>query len=135
MRRLGYTQFVAQGGNWCDHHGFGGRTGNSGVARHSLQHARRFHPRQISRSRSEARSHPISWPTKRACEQLAFVYKHVAYALRGQGQTWSGPYLEPSAMRHERMSGDIGEARRDLFVIASERIQNVGWPGVYGLSG
>jgi pimeloyl-ACP methyl ester carboxylesterase len=39
MRRLGYTRFVAQGGDWGAIVTDGGR-GTSGVARHSLQHAR-----------------------------------------------------------------------------------------------
>ena len=42
MKRLGYTQFVAQGGDWgavvVEHDG---RAGASGIARHSHQHGRR----------------------------------------------------------------------------------------------
>jgi pimeloyl-ACP methyl ester carboxylesterase len=41
MERLGYAQFVAQGGDWgCPDHRYDGCEGTSGVARNPLQHAR-----------------------------------------------------------------------------------------------
>jgi pimeloyl-ACP methyl ester carboxylesterase len=46
MRRLGYTKFVAQGGDWgAIYHRRDGYTGAAGTGRHSLQHARRVFSR------------------------------------------------------------------------------------------
>jgi pimeloyl-ACP methyl ester carboxylesterase len=42
MKRLGYTKYVAQGGDWgCAHHATHGRTSGTGLARHPHQRAGR----------------------------------------------------------------------------------------------
>jgi hypothetical protein len=57
MKRLGYTQFVAQGGVGRARHRSAGRAGAAGTARHSHQHARRGpsgHRRGVVRRRAGA---------------------------------------------------------------------------------
>ena len=84
MKRLGYTRFVAQGGDW----GAAvtqamGRPGRAGAARHPLQHAR-DRPGRDQRggpARRPAAAGSGSRKNDAAYEQLATFYaKHVAYA-------------------------------------------------------
>jgi pimeloyl-ACP methyl ester carboxylesterase len=49
MTRLGYNRFVAQGGDWGGRHPGHGHPGRTGVARHSLQHARHRYRRDQPR--------------------------------------------------------------------------------------
>ena len=86
MKRLGYTKFVAQGGDWgavvTEHDG---RAGASGIARHSHQHARRrFQPTSTRRPFPARRRHRVSQPTRKlAYERLQFVYqKGIGYGYQ-----------------------------------------------------
>ncbi|HEY5988970.1 MAG TPA: epoxide hydrolase, partial [Streptosporangiaceae bacterium] len=84
MKRLGYTQFVAQGGDWgCDCHGCDGCTGTSGIARHALQHAwccstRRCRGAPVRRS-AAIRSLSRRKTRVRAAERR--VYEGIGYAV------------------------------------------------------
>ena len=84
MKRLGYTRFVAQGGDWgaavTQAMGIQAR---AGAARHPLQHARHRagRDRQGGSSAATRRRPDLSDEERRAYEQLsAFYAKHVAYA-------------------------------------------------------
>ena len=83
MKRLGYTQYVAQGGDW----------GAVMVDMMGVQAPRdcsestptwppRFHPRSTRRPSPGRRRRPLSAEERQAYDQLAFFYKHdLAYAL------------------------------------------------------
>ena len=96
MKRLGYTRFVAQGGDW------GalvteqmGAAGASGIARHPHQHAGRGSGRHRQGGFCPVRPPPsgLSADEKRAYEQLGFFYKHglgYAYEMGNRPQTLYG---------------------------------------------
>ena len=86
MKRLGYTKFVAQGGDWgaiiTELHG---RAGAAGIAGHSHQHGQRDSSSTSTRPPFPARRRqPVSRPTRRlAYERLSFVYaKGIGYGFQ-----------------------------------------------------
>ena len=79
MKRLGYTQFVAQGGDWGDAVTEQmGAAGAAGTARHSHQHAGDRSRRHRQGAHSSASPPPagLSADEKHAYDQLDFFYKH-----------------------------------------------------------
>ena len=86
MKRLGYTKFVAQGGDWgaivVD---VMATQATSGIAGHSHQHARRFfQPRLMGRPFPERRHHRVSQLMRNSLTtRLQFVYqKGIAYGFQ-----------------------------------------------------
>jgi pimeloyl-ACP methyl ester carboxylesterase len=83
MRRLGYTQYVAQGGDWgaiiTELMGVQAPPELLGI--HSNMPG--AVPPDIDRALQSGNPLPSDLPDdeRRACEQLAFVYQHIAYAL------------------------------------------------------
>ena len=83
MKRLGYTRFVAQGGDRGCGHGADGAAAASGTARHPHQHASDGTTRDCKGAASAARRRPASRPRRHAWDQLDFFYKHgLGYATR-----------------------------------------------------
>ncbi|QPP08307.1 epoxide hydrolase 1 [Streptomyces bathyalis] len=82
MRRLGYTRFVAQGGDWgavvTDLMGADAPPGLLGIHTNMPGAV----PPDIDQALQAGNPLPsgLSDEEKRACEQLDFVYKHIAYA-------------------------------------------------------
>ena len=68
MKRLGYTRFVAQGGDWgAPDHRCHGCAGAAGATRHPLEHARHRSARRLEGARrSAARRRPVSRPRNSA---------------------------------------------------------------------
>ena len=78
MKRLGYTRFVAQGGDWgqCRYRA-DGSAGASGIDRHSHQHAGHGPARDCQGALAGAPAPPdLSADEKHAWDQLDFFYKH-----------------------------------------------------------
>ncbi len=84
MKRLGYTRFVAQGGDWgAIDHAANGRAGAAGIDRHSHQHAGAV-PVEIDRRPRTGAPPPsgLAADERQAFDQLAFFYQHgLGYAL------------------------------------------------------
>ena len=120
MNRLGYTRFVAQGGDW----GAAvtqtmGDSGRSGTARHPLQHAR-YRPggsRPRGSSTATRRPSDLSDEELRAYEQLSTFYaKHVAYA-------------QIMATRPQTLYG-LADSPVDLAAFALDHGDGTGQPGL-----
>ena len=76
MKRLGYTRYVAQGGDWGRGHRADGRAGAAGIDRHPHQHAGHCSGRHCQGA-------PVRRPApsglsadEGAWDQLDFFYKH-----------------------------------------------------------
>ena len=83
MQRLGYTKYVAQGGDWGTPYPRDGPAGASRIARHSQQHGRHRSPR-LSKALALGGPPPagLSPDEKHAWDQLDDFYKNgLGYAL------------------------------------------------------
>ena len=122
MKRLGYTRFVAQGGDW----GAAvtqamGMPGRSGAARHPLQHAghRAGRDRHGGSSAATRRRPDLSDEEQRAYEQLSNFYaKHVAYA-------------QIMSTRPQTLYG-LADSPVDLAAFALDHGDGTGQPGLVG---
>ena len=132
MKRLGYTRFVAQGGDWgaiVTSHGWrrdAQRSRRRSCSASTPTCRARFRPTSTGAPRPAARRRPVCPPrSKRAYEQLAFFYKHVGYAImmgtRPQTLTGSriprrpgGLHARPRRrqLRADRPRRSTGEPRR-----------------------
>ena len=121
MKRLGYTRFVAQGGDW----GAAvtqqmGIQAAPGAARHPLQHARhRARRRSTGYLRGEPPPAGLSDEERRAYDQLsAFYAKHVAYA-------------QIMSTRPQTLYG-LADSPVDLAAFAIDHGDGTGQPGLIG---
>ena len=91
MKRLGYTKYVAQGGDWgavvVGPDGCAGAPGLLGIHTNMAgvvptEIDRLFRRRHRSGNALDSLPGDLSDEERRACEQLDFVWKHVAYAFQ-----------------------------------------------------
>ena len=88
MKRLGYTRYVAQGGDWGDAcRRADGAAGAAGIARHSHQHARpRFRPMFPRRFNSAGRRRPASRRTNSTRRTSSTFSTSTGWATPGDGE-------------------------------------------------
>ena len=119
MQRLGYTRYVAQGGDWGNAViGEHGAAAAAGLARHPHQHAGHGSRRDLEGARRRAgRRRPASRPTRSsAWDQLDYFYKKgLGYAIEmnNRPQTLYGIADSPVGLAAWMIDHDVAQLRAD----------------------